>query len=166
MAILGIDAVPEVSDRALLNRMNSHAQAVQLGDKVFSAKQAIVAKYDFSVQGSNTAGIYLDDAKGEDLRIPANFVITNFVVDRATAINTSASSAGTFSIGINSTADLLSSTAKTAFDGTGFLAGVPVGTAATNVLVAAESRVLLTHSAAITAGKFYAVIEGYQGRSF
>ncbi len=167
MAITGVKGVPTVADRTLLNRMNSHAQAVQLGDKVFSAKQSMVGRYSYAVQGGSTANvIYLDDSKGSDLRLPANFIITNVLIDRVTGLNSASLSAGTFALGVNSTADILAALEKSSFDGTGFLAGIPVGTAATAILVTAESRVALTNTTPIAQGKFYVTIEGYQGRSF
>lgn len=166
MAILGVDGVPSVANQFNLNRMNSYAQKAQLGDKIFSTKQNFVGLYDFSVQGGATGTINLLDSKGVALKLPANFVITNVIIDNITN-PTSTASTTDISIGINSTADLLAIIDETAFDGTGLKAGIPVGTAATAVKVTAEAAVTISFAtAAVTAGKVYVALEGFQSQSF
>lgn len=165
MAIPSLDCAADTGERALLNRMNSHAHAVQLGDKLFSTKQSVIGKYDYSVQGGAVGLINLVDAKGGTLKLPADFVITNVIIDRVTSPG--ALTSGTISLGVNSTADLLAATNNTTFDGTSLLAGIPVGSAATAIKVTADSAVTMTlATTAYTTGKFYVEIEGYQSRSF
>lgn len=165
MAITGVDAVPTVETRSILNRMNSHAHKVQLGDKVSSMKVCLVGKYDFAVQGGATGLINLLDSKGAALKVPANFVCTNVLIDRVTSPG--AITSGTISLGLNSTADVLAALAMTTFDGTSLLAGIPVGTAATAIKIASEATLTATISTtALVAGKFYVSVEGYLSRGF
>lgn len=165
MAITGVNGVPTVETRTLLNRMNSHALASLLGDKVHSMKVCMVGKYDFSVQGGAVSTINLLDSKGAALKVPANFVCTNVIIDRVTSPG--AITSGTISLGLNSTADLLAATNMTAFDGTTLLAGIPVGTAATAIKVTSEATLTATvATTALTAGKFYVSLEGFLSRGF
>lgn len=167
MAILGVSGVPTTADQFLLNkRMNKVGEEVQLGDKIFCAKQSFVGKYDFDVQGGAIGTVYLDDSKGEDLRLPDNFVITNVIIDKVTSIQ-SADSGADISLGQGTAADLLTSTAETSIDGTGLVAGTPVGTAATAVKMSSENRIGLNiATSALTAGKWYVQLEGFQSESF
>lgn len=170
MAIVGLEGACSNEQRGLLNRMNSHSLKALLGDKIFSHKVCMVGKYDFALQGGAISTINLADAKTsastiQALKVPANFVITNVIIDRVTSPG--AITSGTISLGINSTADLLAATNMTAFDGTSLLAGIPVGTAATAVKVTADTPVTVTiATTALTAGKFYVSIEGFYSRSF
>lgn len=174
MAITGLNGATTNEERGLLNRMNSHALKTRLGDKIFSHKVCFVGKYDFAVQGGAVSTINLVDAHNtgttlatvnSPLKVPANFVITNVIIDRVTSPG--AITSGTISLGINSTADLLAATNMTAFDGTTLLAGIPVGTAATAVKVTADTPITATiATTALTAGKFYVSVEGFLSRSF
>lgn len=165
MAITGVDGVPNVETRTVLNRMNSHAQKVQLGDKIHSMKVCMVGKYDFAVQGGAVSTINLLDSKGAALKVPANFVVTNVIIDRVTSPG--AITSGTISLGLNSTADVLAAVNMTAFDATSLLAGIPVGTAATAIKIASEATLTATiATTALVAGKFYVSVEGFLSRGF
>lgn len=164
MSIPGLNGAATADDRYILNHMNDSAFKSQLGDKVFSTKVSFLGKYDYSVQGGAISTINLLDAKGQTLKLPANFVITNVILDIQTA--PLSSSTANISLGVNSTADILAATSKTAL-GAGLVAAIPVGTAATSIRVTADSAVTATvTTTALSAGKLFVEIEGFYSRSF
>ena len=166
MTILGIDGTITDNQRDLLNRMNETARLTQLGDKLFSSKVSYLGIYDFAVQGGAISTINLDDAKGEDLKIPDNFVCTNVIMDKITSVQGSDTTSD-IAIGLNSTGDILAALAETTADGTGLIAGIPVGTAATAVKTTAEKNATITITTKVlTAGKWYVQFEGFLSETF
>ena len=166
MTVLGVEGTTTINDQDLLNRMNETARLTQLGDKVFSSKVSYLGIYDFSVQGGAVSTINLDDSKGEDLKIPDNFVCTNVIIDKITSVQ-SADTTSDIAIGLNSTGDILAALAETTADGTGLLAGIPVGTAASAVKTTAEKNATITISTtALTAGKWFVQFEGFLSETF
>lgn len=154
------------SDRYALNKMNSSSQKHQLGDALASSKVSFVGKYDFAVSGGAISSINLLDASGASLSLPDNFCCTNVIIDKVTSLQ-SADSTSDISIGINSTADALAAVDETSCDGTGFHAGIPVGTAATAVkTTAARNPVFVIANTALTAGKWYVQFEGFLSEHF
>lgn len=169
MSINGVKGVADTADQYVLNKMNSHANAAQLGDKIFSQKVSLLGKYDYSLQGGAVGNIALLDSKGSDLKVPENFVVTNVIIDRVTDPSaTSADADFLLSMNAATAGDLLGATDETAFDGAGsLLAGTPVGTAATSVRATAERTIYFNvKTSAITSGKFYVQLEGYLSRAF
>lgn len=117
------------------------------------------AVYDFAVQGGAVGSLNLLDDQGNPCILPQGAIVTNVVLNVITAGTTSAS--GTLSLGLLTATDLLAATAAASI--TGFLAGVPVGTAATwKGPVTSQNGSQITAAiatGALTAGKFYANIE-------
>jgi hypothetical protein len=108
--------------------------------------------YDFAVLGGAIGAVNLRSAQGAALcQIPKNAIITNVIIDVITAGTTSAS--GTMALGAASTADLKAALAAASY--TGLVAGIPVGTAATAIKLAADATITGTiATGALTAGKW------------
>lgn len=145
--------------QALLAGANSHSPLEGLGTVVHRTKNCIRAVWDFAVQGGAVSTINLLDEQGNPAILPKGAIVTNVVLDVVTPCTTSAS--GTGSLGLLTATDLLAATAAASI--TGFLAGVPVGTAATwKGPVTAVGGTQITFgiaTGALTAGKFNAIIE-------
>jgi hypothetical protein len=146
------------ADRYRLNRMNSTAQAVQLGKLLADQKGCIRATYDYSVQGGVVGDVNLKGSDGLDAVLPSGAVINDVLVDVITQ-PTSAGSA-TIAVKAQTSADLVAATAKASF--TGLLDGTPVGTAATSIKLTADRTLKATIAVAdLTAGKFHVFVEYY-----
>ena len=141
----------------LLNKMNTTANKVRLGQLLDNQKGSVRAIYDFAVAGGAVSTINLVDENGEDVILPDNAVITNVIVDIITAM-TSTGGTGTIALNSEGAGDLLA--AVDADTLSGLNAGVPVGTAATSVKLTAERTLTVAiATAAVTAGKFVALVD-------
>ncbi len=153
------------AQRYLLNRLNNGARSLLLGNLLSNQLNAAKGLYDFSIHGGAVSTINLDDVTNEfgttsNVVIPSGSIIWSGVVDTLTQGATSAS--GTFSLGLNTTTDLLGATAAASINNR--VALVPVGTAASCVKLTAD-RTLTTSIAtgAVTAGKFNVYLQYWQG---
>lgn len=144
----------------LLDNYNNVDPHPQLGTFVDRTKNAMVVVYDFDAQGGATGTLKLLDDQGNPAIFPQGAIITNVVANVITDLTSGG--LATVSLGLLTTTDLL---AATNFDDlTGFVAGVPVGTAASWVgpVTATEPGSQITATigvAALTAGKVYFNIE-------
>lgn len=153
----------DTKSQALLARGNNYDPLPGMGTIIHKTKNCMKALYDFSVLGGATGSLLLVDDQGNPAILPLNAIVTNVVCIVLTAV-TSAGSA-TVALGSNiaaATTDLMAATAKASL-ASGFVAGVPVGTAATwvgPVTAQAGSQVQATiGTAALTAGKLEYIIE-------
>lgn len=157
MAIKLNNGVPVADAKDLLNKMNSTAQKVRLGELVKAQKGSVIAIYDFAVLGGAVGAKNLLDENGVTVELPDNAVITNVLIDIITPI-VSTGNNGTVALGANTANDLL-----LAVDGdtlSGVAAGIPVGTAATAVkLTAARTLTMTIGTNAFTAGKFAVLVD-------
>lgn len=150
MAISRRNGVPDKNVKLLLNKMNSVASLVRLGSLVDAQKGSTRARYDFTVSGGAVSTINLLDEEGNAVKLPANAIITNCVIDVITA-PTSASTP-TIAFGAASTNDLKTATAIASL--TGIVQGIPVNTVGSAVKLASESTLTLTIAGTtLTAGK-------------
>lgn len=134
-----------------------------VGTVVDRTKCFMRAVYDFTVLGGVASTIPLNDDQGNAAVLPQGAIVTNVVAHVITQ-PTSAGSA-TVALGSNisaATTDLMAATAKASLT-VGFVAGVPVGTAATwvgPVTGQTGSQIQVTiGTAALTAGKIYYCVE-------
>lgn len=140
---------------------NRDPAAVGLGSRdgdlsVLQKKHVLRALYDFSVSGGAIGAISLLDENGKAAVVPDNAIITDSMIDNITPATSDGSA--TIALGVNTTTDLKAATAYTSY--TGILTGIPVGTAATAVKMTADRTVTATiATAALTAGKFYVMVE-------
>ena len=151
-----------------LNRGDAHFAPMALGSQVVRRSfRVFKGVYDFSVQGGAIGAIALYDpvfGKAVPLNIPANFIIWECLIDVITAPTSGGSATIAFNSG-QTTADLLAATAIASI--TGFVAGIPVGTAASAIKVPSTqaqpgSAVTITvATAALTAGKFNVHLTGF-----
>ena len=144
----------------LLNRTGLEGlRKLELGTEVVEKKKHIVkAVYDFSKVGGAIGAISLLGSDGKAIKVPANAIVTNVLVDVKTALTSGGSA--TVAIAVESAADLLAATAVASFSLAALLAGKPVGTAATAVKTTVERSVVATVAvAALTAGKMNVLVE-------
>lgn len=159
MALRDKNSVDSDAAKALLNKMNSTAAKVRLGDVIDCQKGVAKALYDFSVLGGAASTINLRDPDDstKTVTLPDNAVITTAYIDVLTAM-ASAGGAGTIALTANSAGDL-----KAAVDAdtlSGIVACIPVGSAATAIKLTAERTLSVTiGTEALTAGKFMLVVE-------
>ena len=137
--------------------MNSTAYKVKLGNLLDVQKGCVKGIYDFAVNGGAVSTINLLDENGEEVVLPDNAIITNVLVDIVTAM-TSTGGTGTIALNSEGAGDLLA--AVDADTLSGIAAGIPVGTAASAVKLTAERTLSVAiATAALTAGKFVAIVE-------
>lgn len=127
------------------------------GDFVtLQAKQILRAKYDFAISGGAVGAIQLLDENGKPAVIPNKCIITKVLIDVVTGLTSGG--LPTIALGANTTTDLKAATAMASY--TGIVAGIPVETAASCVKTTADRIVTATiATAALTAGKFYVMVE-------
>lgn len=148
------------SKKYSLNRMNASAIKNLLGMELHHTKNSQIGIYDFSSQGGAISTINLKNAEQDsNLTLPKGAIITNVLI-YVQAAATSGGSA-TIAFGAASTVDLKAATAVASYSLAAFLAGIPVGTAATAIApLAADTIPTVTiATAALTAGKIYVYID-------
>ena len=141
-----------------LNNSSTVPALVQLGTQITDKKiQVMKAVWDFSVLGgASGATVVLKDATGGQAVLPINAIIKQVATQEITNIT----GAGTISLGINSTSDLLTATSLATFSG--IQAGTPTGIAADMVKATATSAVTATFDGGTTtAGKLNVFLEYY-----
>lgn len=153
-----------------LNHGDTNFVPMKLGSQVVRrSKRVFKGSYDFAVQGGATGTIPLYDAvlgKVVPLVLPANFIITNVLIDGITALTSGGSATVALTSG-QTAADLLAATAYNSAPFSGSIAaGVPVS-AATAIKIPATQAApgsqvsAVVATAALTAGQFNVHIEGF-----
>lgn len=123
----------DTSSQALLNKANRTAPLEGIGTVVDRSKNLMVAVYDFAVSGgvSGSTNYLLDDA-GNVATLPLGAIVTNVVGDVITTMASSGAGAATISLSLLTATDLMSAKNSAALVSSApFVAGAPVGTAAT-----------------------------------
>ncbi len=132
------------------------ASQARLGLVLKEQKGVAQGQYSFAVQGGAVGTVNLKDADGKDLKLPANAIITNVIIDVLTA-PTSGGSA-TIAVSAVSAGDLLAATAIGSV--TGIVQGIPANSVGTAIKLASEKTVTASIAvAALTAGKFNVQVE-------
>lgn len=154
----------DTKNQALLGLMNNRDPYPGSGTILHKTKNAVKCIYDFAVLGGAVATIPLVDDQGNPCTLPQNAIVTNVTAYVITAVTSAGSSTTALGSNISSaTTDLMSATAKASLSIGAFVAGTPVGTAATwvgPVTAQAGSVVQVTNAvAALTAGKIEYLIE-------
>lgn len=154
----------DTKNQALLGLMNNRDPYPGSGTILHKTKNAVKCVYDFAVLGGAIATIPLVDDQGNPCTLPLNAIVTNVTAYVITAVTSAGSS--TTSLGSNiagSVTDLMAATAKATLSIGAFVAGAPIGTAATwvgPVTAQAGSVVQVANAvAALTAGKVEYLIE-------
>lgn len=156
MALKVLNDNPIADTKILLNKMNSTAQKIRLGDLIEGQQGCLRATYDFSVLGGAVGTVNLLDPSGNAATLPDKAIVTQVYIDEVT--NVTSGGSATIAIGLNTTTDLIGATAIASF--TGIIAGTPTGTAATMVKATAARTITATiGTAAVTAGKLEVFIE-------
>lgn len=159
MAIRKRNSQEAVAAKDLLNKMNSTAAKVRLGEVLDCQVGVVKAKYDFAVQGGDVGTKNLLDPVDmlSTVVLPDNAIITKAYIDILTAI-VSTGNNGTLALTAQSAGDLLA-----AVDGdtlSGIAACVPDGAVANMIKLTAERTLTMTIATnAFTAGKFVLVVE-------
>lgn len=158
-AASGLPTPAEV--RSLLNNGGVEgARRAQLGSQIVDHKiQVLRCSYNFATQGGAVGSVNLKSAvDSKDCVLPAGAIIKQVLIDVITAGTTSAS--GTMALTAQSAGDLKAALAAASY--TGLVAGIPVGTAATMIkLTAARTLIGTIATGALTAGKWYVIVEYY-----
>ena len=132
------------------------ANTVRLGLALKEQLGVAMGTYSFATQGGAIGTINLKDGDGKDLKLPANAIIKNVVIDVLTA-PTSGGSA-TIAVTAVSSGDLKAATAIASF--TGILQGIPANTVGTAIKLSSEKTLSMAIAvAALTAGKFNVLVE-------
>lgn len=113
------------TNQALLARANKSAPLEGIGDVINRTKSMLRYTYDFSVLATS-GSVYLVDDQGNQVSLPKGAIVTNVVMNVLTQPLPSTTSV---SLGLLTSTDLMAQKAQSAV--TGFVAGAPVGTAAT-----------------------------------
>jgi len=124
----------------------------QMGTKLLKEKEVTQkCVYDFSVQGGAVGTLSLLDEVGKPCVLPKSAIIRDVLIDVVTA----PTSGGSATIALGSgaaTNDFKTATLYSSFSG--LMAGIPVGSAATAIKLAAdEDPSISIATAALTAGK-------------
>lgn len=144
-----------------LARANAYDPLPGSGTIMDRTKCNMVVVYDFAVNGGAISTIPLNDDQGNAAFLPQGAIVTNVVCHVITAVTSS----GTTGLALNclTGGDLVASQVKGTLTIGAYVAGVPVGTAATRVgpvTAAGGTQVAATIiTTAITAGKIYFDIE-------
>lgn len=137
------------------------AQKHQIGTRLArQTKLVFIGQYDFSKSGGAVGAItLLNPITGMPAKLPKGAIITSCYIHTFT--NASTAGSPTIAVGTGQAAnDLKAATASSSFATSALLAGVPVGSAATAVVLTADSTMSITiATAALTAGKFNVVCE-------
>jgi uncharacterized membrane protein len=122
----------------------------------YGFKKEATGVWDFAVDGGAVGNYVL-------FSLPKNTVITNIIIQCITTPAPTTTS--TFALQANTAGDLLAATAVGSNWNAGKLvAGIPVGTAATSVLLTADRDItLVIGTQAFTAGKFVVHCEYFEG---
>lgn len=126
-----------------------------LGNQLAQKRGSIRCSYSFARDGGAVGSISLKDADGNAVVLPAKAIIMQATIDVVLA----PTSGGSATIALTSGAsagDLLAATAfgSAPWSTIGVKAGIPVGTAATMIKLAADGSVAMVVAvAALTAGK-------------
>ena len=145
--------------RDALDSAATAGPAVQIGTQLVRNKLHVLrATYSYAVQGgSSLADINLLDSNGKVAKLPVGAIVREVLIYNRTAATT-ASQPAPIAISLQSAGDLKAATAYTAF--TGLLAGIPIGTAATAILLTAERSLTMDIATFnLTAGKFDVLIQ-------
>lgn len=146
--------------QALIDSYNARDPHPEIGTILDRTKNAMVAVYDFDVDGGTVGVINLVDDKGDPAVLPPGAIVTNVVANTITDLTSGG--LATISLGVIADADLAAADAFSNYVA-GFKAGAPVGTAATwvgPVVAGLGSRIYAKVAvAALTAGKIYFNIE-------
>lgn len=154
----------DLKSQQLLTEYDNNDPDPHLGTFLNKTKCAMVAVYDFASNGGVIGTIPLNDDLGNPAKLPPGAIVTNVVAN----VITQPTSLGAATVGLGSnisgaTADLMAQTAKASLP-VGFVAGAPVGTAASWVgpIPASDFGLQVQATiaaAALTAGKIYYNIE-------
>lgn len=150
--------------QALLARGNNFDPLPGVGSVLDKTKCLLRAIYDFTVSGGAISTILLLDDQGNPAVLPLGAIVTNVVAHAIVAVTSAGAATVSLGSGIaGSVVDLQAATAKASLSLGAFVAGVPVGTAATwvgPVTAQAGSQVQVAiAAAALTAGKVAYFIE-------
>lgn len=171
-AIAPLPALAVDFPRADLDRMSNSLNhgnlgvfgLFELGTQMLADQQrAVRCTYDFANQGGAIGALNLASATTDALNkpktscmIPKGAIVMEVLVDTVTALTSGGSATLALSTG-QSANDILGATGYASY--TGILAGTPVGTAATAIKMTADRTPTVTiATAAVTAGKFYVII--------
>lgn len=155
-ALRNSNGVPRADAKDLLNKNGTVANKVRLGNVLDNQLGAVQGHYSFAVQGGAVGAITLKDDDGAALKLPANAIIKNVIIDVVTA-PTSLGSA-TLAFNAVSAGDLKAATAIASV--TGRVQGVPDGAVANMIKLSSEKTITMNVAvAALTAGKLNVVIE-------
>lgn len=141
-----------------IDRMNSTSIKHALGTELHKTKNSVKCTYDFTVQGGAIGSINLLDEDGVAVTIPSGAIITRTLIYVPVACTSGGSA--TIAVKSKSAADLKAATAYTSFTLAALLDGVPANTAATSIVMTADTIPAITIAvAALTAGKINVFIE-------
>jgi hypothetical protein len=146
---------------AEFNMNNASPQAMtehKLGSRLVKGQKHIAKfSYDFAKQGGAIGTIGLKNEDGTAASLPKGAIVQNGVIDVITAPTSGGSATVSFSTG-KTAADLKAATAIASI--TGLVATIPVGTAGTSIKLTADTvPSIVVAVAALTAGKFYVIVE-------
>lgn len=114
------------TNQNLLTRANNAAPLEGIGTVINKTKNMARYTYDFSVLSAVAGSVFLVDDQGNAASLPKGAIVTNVVMNVLTQPLPSTSSV---SLGLLTATDLMAQKAQGSI--TGFVAGAPVGTAAT-----------------------------------
>lgn len=133
---------------------------VKLGTELVEKMHVIPCNWKFTRDGGAVGAIDLKDKFGDDVVLPAGFVVWDSAIVVKTAVTSGGSA--TLAFAANSANDIKTATAVASFSANAIIAGVPVGTAAAAVLCTAERTPTLTvATAALTAGELDVFLIGF-----
>lgn len=154
----------DATNQKNLARANAFDPLPFAGSVMDKTKNLIRAVWDFTIQGGAVSTLLLLDDQGNPAVLPQGCVVSNVVIHTITGVTSGG--AGTISLGLLSTVDLLAATAVTGLTAGSFVAGIPVGTAATwkgpVTAVNGTNLTLSIATAALTAGRIYIFVEYVQ----
>ncbi len=142
----------------LLNRIDDPSLKAKFA-RILNSDKVIVGQYNFATQGGAVSAINIKDVDGNDVVLPAGYIVKRVFAYTVAAVTTSAS--GTLSLGYSGAVTaLMGVTAASDMEIGEFVLGAPIETIATMLAISSAKTVQVDiATGALTAGKVNFFIE-------
>ena len=141
------------NDQYELNKMNSTAAKVALGDKLHQQVGCLKGTYNFATQGGAVGDYNLKDSNGVSVTLPAKAIVQNVMVHVVTALTSGGSA--TIDLNLQSANDLLAAEAVASFSANAKIQGIPDFATLADAVITSATRTLTlsVNVAALNDGK-------------
>lgn len=158
--LFGAAAITNSGGGYEINRMNAVSRKYDMGTRLADGPFGVKATWDFADQGgAASSDLYLHDAEGKKVSLPANAIIRDCLISVVTQ-PTSSTTSGSLAFSSKAAADLKAATFVASYTTTTPIVCLPVGTVSTMIKTTSELNLIVrTGSEALTAGKINVWVE-------